>query len=63
MLKDSNLVRKLDACETMGGANAICSDKTGTLTQNKMTVDCIYIPSLESKVPVRFINYIYIYQN
>mgnify|MGYP000852553532 CR=1 FL=1 len=49
MLKDSNLVRKLDACETMGGADAICSDKTGTLTQNKMTVDCIYIPNLENK--------------
>lgn len=55
MLKDSNLVRKLDACETMGGANAICSDKTGTLTQNKMTVDCIYTPSLDARnaVPVR----------
>lgn len=38
MMRDNNLVRVLKACETMGNATTVCSDKTGTLTQNKMTV-------------------------
>ena len=36
MMEDNNFVRRMNACETMGGANIICSDKTGTLTQNRM---------------------------
>lgn len=42
MMEDNNLVRHLNACETMGGANYILSDKTGTLTENKMTLVSIY---------------------
>lgn len=42
MMKDQNFVRKLQACETMGGCEAICSDKTGTLTLNQMTIVRMY---------------------
>jgi len=43
MLVDQNFVKKLASCEIMGGANNICSDKTGTLTKNEMTVTNIYV--------------------
>jgi Ca2+ transporting ATPase len=52
MISDHNLVRHLDACETMGSATAICSDKTGTLTTNQMTVTEIFINGFN-------LNYIY----
>lgn len=42
MLVDNNFVKKLSSCETMGGANNICSDKTGTLTKNQMTWTTIW---------------------
>ena len=42
MKEENNLVRKLEASETMGGANEICTDKTGTLTKNQMSVKEIY---------------------
>jgi len=42
MLIDQNFVKRLSSCEIMGGANNICSDKTGTLTQNKMTLTTIW---------------------
>jgi len=43
MLIDKNFVKRLASCEIMGGANNICSDKTGTLTMNKMTVTNMWI--------------------
>jgi P-type Ca2+ transporter type 2B len=54
MMRDNNLVRHLDACETMGNATAICSDKTGTLTTNRMTVVQSYICEKLMKVTPKF---------
>jgi len=38
MMDDNNLVKKINSCETMGNADCICTDKTGTLTENRMTI-------------------------
>ena len=50
MMEDNNLVRHMPACETMGGANYICTDKTGTLTRNKMHVVSFYNNSTKVNV-------------
>ena len=50
MVQDNNFVRKLESCETMGGATYICTDKTGTLTLNKMTVcQCFSLEKIYDK--------------
>lgn len=51
MLKTNNLVRKIHASETMGAVTVICTDKTGTLTQNKMHVEAVRIPSIPAGIP------------
>lgn len=49
MLKTNNLVRKMHACETMGATTVICTDKTGTLTQNQMRVDDVQLYGVSPK--------------
>lgn len=51
MLKTNNLVRKMHACETMGAATVICTDKTGTLTQNRMTVEEMFVVAHPQPLP------------
>ena len=48
MTRTNNLVRKMHACETMGATTIICTDKTGTLTQNKMSVQATFFPQLNN---------------
>jgi Ca2+-transporting ATPase len=48
MLKTTDLVRRMHACETMGAATVICTDKTGTLTQNQMQVAEVFLPNSQS---------------
>lgn len=52
MMLDNNLVRHLDACETMGNATTICSDKTGTLTTNRMTAVQSYINGEDQQLEI-----------
>lgn len=49
MTKENNLVRKMNACETIGAVTVICSDKTGTLTRNEMRISKVNIPSIKEQ--------------
>lgn len=56
MLKTNNLVRKMHACETMGAATVICTDKTGTLTENRMRVAEVYTGKGQGLSPSLYMN-------
>ena len=53
LMDQNNLVRKMHSCETMGGANYICTDKTGTLTRNQMHIFKVYNPSKTEEITLK----------
>jgi len=56
MLEDNNLVKKISSCETMGNADCICTDKTGTLTENLMTIKEVWTQNQTLKADINLKN-------